>query len=155
MDNKAVAYIVFPDNTRYGEPDPAKNTSAWAQRKNIEITAQERGWNIVHEFVIPKKANCIDSPEFRELVEYVERHNVNTVAIYRQRIHRDRKTCELMEATLMRVGARVWSIQQVEEDMPAQIKEFLRAFAAFNTLTRREAQLHGARKRHRRATDAA
>jgi DNA invertase Pin-like site-specific DNA recombinase len=153
--DKAVAYIVFPDDTRYGEPDLSKKTSISTQRKTIEITAQERGWNIVHEFAVPKKANRIDSPEFRELVEYVERHNVNTVAIYRGRIHRNATTAALMEATLMRVGARVVSIQHAEEDIPAQIKEFLRAFAAFDTLTRREDQLRSARKRRQRAADAA
>jgi DNA invertase Pin-like site-specific DNA recombinase len=153
--SKTLAYIVFPDNTRGGEPDLTKETSISTQRKRIEIKAKEMGWNIVHEFAVPKKAHRIDSPEFRELVEYVERNSVNTVAIYRGRIHRNATMAALMEATLMRVGARVRSIQHVEEDMPAQIKEFLRAFAAFDTLTRREDQLRGARKRRQRAADAA
>ena len=153
--SKTVAYIVFPDYTQSGDPDLAKKNSISAQRRAIEIAAQERGWNIVGEFSVPKKANRIESSEFRELVEYVERHNVNTVAIYRRRIHRDRKTCALMEATLMRVGASVMSIGHVEEDMPEQMEEILRAFAACNTLARRKDPLRGARKRHQRAADAA
>lgn len=145
--SKTVAYIVFPNNTRSGEPDLAAETSISTQRKTIEIAARERGWNIVGEFAVPKKANRVDSSEFRELVEYVERHNVNTVAIYRGRIHRNATMAALMEATLMRVGARVMSIQHAEEDIPAQLRGILRMFGAYDTLARREAQLHGARKR--------
>lgn len=148
--NNAVAYIVFPGDARRPDADMADDLSIARQREAIEQKAKEKGWEIVHEFTLPKKANHIKSPEFRAVLEYVELRNVKNVIIYRQLIHRDHVKCALIEATLMRVGARVVSIHDTE-GFPEKFRGILRAVRSFDTLTRHENQMRAVHRRRREA----
>lgn len=145
--NAAVAYIVYPEDAQRRYADAADELpSTSRKREAIERKAKERGYEIVGEFVVSKKDNHIESSQFQNLVDFCAKRGVRYVMIYPPRPHRDHVKSALIEATLMRVGARVVSIHDTE-DIPAQLRGILRMFSSYDTLARREAQLHGARKR--------